>query len=98
MDPNPPDPSEGSGRPAGAHDPSYPPTLVDVLQRVAATLGVPNERVTPEAVLTDLVNDSFRLVELAIEVQEDFNVIFTQSDLKAVRTIADLATLIAARR
>jgi acyl carrier protein len=41
--------------------------------------------------------DSFRPVEIAIELQEDFGVRLVQDDLKTIRTVGDLAELIATR-
>jgi acyl carrier protein len=69
----------------------------DVRIKLAGYLGRPVERVPYEGALTDLVSDSFRLVEIAIELQEDFAVRLVQDDLKAIRTVGDLADLIAAR-
>ena len=46
------------------------------------------------AALTDLVSDSYRLVEMAIELQEDYDVVFTQADLSAVTTVGDLTRLV----
>ena len=48
--------------------------------------------------LSDLVPDSFMLVEVAVELQEEFDVIFTADDLDDVQTIGDLAALLQARR
>ena len=42
------------------------------------------------AVLMDLVNESFLLVELMIELQEEFNLRLVQEDLRQVRTVGDL--------
>lgn len=68
-----------------------------VRSKLAGYLNRPAEKVQYEAALTDLVSDSFRLVEIAIELQEDFGVRLVQDDLKAIRTVGDLADLIAAR-
>ena len=68
---------------------------------VAATIGellsIPVERIRPETPLDELVLDSFALVETAIELQEEFDVVFNQDDLKAVRTVGDLVALMQAR-
>ena len=69
----------------------------DVRKKLAEYLGRPVDRVAYEVALTDLVSDSFRLVEIAIELQEDFSVRLVQDDLKAIRTVGDLAELIAGR-
>lgn len=70
------------------------PTEEEIVARMADVLGVAPTRVKPEVVLTDLVSDSYRLVEMAIELQDDYDVIFTQADLSAVSTVADLIRLV----
>lgn len=56
------------------------------------------DKVPYDSELTDLVSDSFRLVEIAIELQEDFDVRLVQEDLKTVKTVDDLTELIASRQ
>ena len=70
------------------------PTTEEICARIAEALGVRNERVTPDAALADLVSDSYRLVEMAIELQEDYDVVFTQADLSRVTTVGDLTKLV----
>jgi acyl carrier protein len=48
-------------------------------------------------VLTDLVSSSFRLVELIIELQEEFDVRFQQSDMHDVTTVGQLVQLVNSR-
>ncbi len=72
-------------------------TADDVRRRMAEILEIPEERATPDTVLTDLVSDSFRLVEMAIELQEDFDVIIGQADMVDLRTVAQLAELVRSR-
>jgi len=74
-----------------------PVTADDVRRRMAEILEIPESRATPETVLTDLVSDSFRLVEMAIELQEDFDVIIGQADMVDLRTVAQLAELVRSR-
>ena len=64
---------------------------------MAGILEVPEGRVTLDAVLTDLVSDSFRLVEMAIELQEHYGVLFGQEDMKDLRTVGHLASLVSSR-
>ena len=73
------------------------PTNEEIVSRIADTLGVPESRVQPEAALAALVSDSYRLVEMAIELQDDYDVIFTQADLSGVSTVGDLAELVRSR-
>ncbi|MDQ3610101.1 MAG: acyl carrier protein [Actinomycetota bacterium] len=69
-------------------------TSEDVRRRIAHVLELPVERVVDSAVLTELVTDSFRLVELAIDLQEEYDVMFGQADMKGLRTVADLVALV----
>jgi len=72
-------------------------TTDDVRRRIAEILEIPETRATPDTVLTDLVSDSFRLVEMAIELQEDYDVIIGQADMTDLRTVDDLAELVRSR-
>jgi acyl carrier protein len=74
-----------------------PPTVDEIRQRIAEVLGVSESRVQPDVVLTDLVSDSYRLVEMAIELQDDYDVIFSQADLSEITTVGDLADLVRSR-
>lgn len=74
-----------------------PVTADDVRLRIAEILRVREARVGPDAVLTDLVAESFRLVEMAIELQEDYDVLLGQADLRDLRTVGDLAELVRSR-
>jgi acyl carrier protein len=65
-----------------------------VVERIAGFLGEPVAKFGDEAVLTDLVSDSFVLVEMVIELQEEFGVEFGHEELKDVKTVGDLGRLI----
>lgn len=69
----------------------------EVKRRLAALLHLSEERLSADARLKDLVMDSFLLVEMAIDLQEDLGVRFSQEDLKAVETVADLVSLVERR-
>ena len=69
-------------------------TARGVKTKIAEVLNISAERVSEETNLKDLVSDSFLLVEMAIELQEDFRVRFSQEDLKVVQTVQDLIALI----
>jgi acyl carrier protein len=69
-------------------------TAIGVKTRIAEVLNISADRVSEETNLKDLVSDSFLLVEMAIELQEDFRVRFSQVDLKVVHTVQDLIALI----
>ncbi len=74
-----------------------PPTIDDIRRRIAAILEIPEKRAEPEADLADLVADSFRLVEMAIQIQDDYDVMFGQQDVAQLRTVGDLAELVRSR-
>jgi acyl carrier protein len=58
---------------------------------------VPRDRLVPDAELLDLVTDSLLLVEVAIDVQEEFDVILVEEDLRDVRTLGQFADLLRRR-
>jgi len=64
---------------------------------MAEILRQPLEKVADATELIDLVAESFVLVEMAIELQEEFRVRLLQEDLNGVRTVADLIRLVASR-
>ena len=72
-------------------------TEQDIKAKIAELLKVPEERVEGEAVLKELVTDSFLLVEMVIELQEVFGVRLVQDDLREVQTVTDLTTLFLSR-
>lgn len=72
-------------------------SVEDIRRKMADVLELPESRVAPDAVLTDLVSDSFLLVEMAIELQEHYDVMFGQDDMRDLRTVADLAGLVHSR-
>ena len=65
-----------------------------IKNRIAEVLNISLDKFNDHTTLKDLVSDSFLLVEMAIELQEDFGVRFTQEDLKMIVTIGDLISLI----
>lgn len=70
----------------------------EVKATIAALLGIDVDSIDPEAPLFSLVNSSFRIVELVIELQEEFGVRFGQEDMNRVATVGDLLALVVARQ
>jgi acyl carrier protein len=66
-------------------------------QKMAEVLGHAPESITDDAALSSLVNSSFVLVELVIELQEEFGVRFQQVDMNGVTTVGQLIALIESR-
>ncbi len=58
--------------------------------KIANFLKISPERVREDAVLTELITDSFALVDMVVELQEVYRSRLTQEDLKEVRTVKDL--------
>lgn len=58
--------------------------------KIASLLKINESRVCEESLLAELVNDSFALVDMVVELQEDLGVRLTQDNLKEVRTVSDL--------
>ncbi len=69
----------------------------NVRARMAEVLGTTPDRISDDSVLTDLVNSSFLLVEMVIELQEEFDVRFQQSDLAEVANVGQLLDLVESR-
>jgi acyl carrier protein len=62
-----------------------------VRQKISTFLSQPLSNIRDDTVLTELVPESFLLVELVIELQEEFGIRLMQEDLKGVKTVGDLA-------
>jgi acyl carrier protein len=69
-----------------------------VIAEIAKLLGIDSNSIIREAPLFSLANSSFRVVELVIELQEEFGVLFHQEDMNGVATVGDLVDLVVARR
>lgn len=99
----------GSGSGAGSGDdeggvpepsapaPSPPPpsvTFDEVAARVGATLSLPVERLTPATTLRELAAESFLLVEMAVDLEEEGDDVRAHARLREVTTLGDLARLL----
>ena len=72
-------------------------TFDEVADRISSTLSIPVEKLTPETTLRELAADSFLLVEMAVDLQEEFDTIFTQDELREITTLGELAGLVGAK-
>ena len=68
-----------------------------VREKMAEVLGHTSDVTSDDAVLTDLVNNSFLLVEMVIELQEEFDVRFQQADMIEVKSVGDFLELVDSR-
>jgi acyl carrier protein len=66
-----------------------------VKEKVATFLKAPAINLPEDMPLNSLIADSFMVVEMMIELQEICGVRFQQDDLKEVKTLGDLTSLIA---
>ena len=62
--------------------------------KAAAFLKVPIERMGDDVTLLSLVQESFLLVQLVIELEEEFGARLVQEDLQDVKTVGDLVKAI----
>jgi acyl carrier protein len=65
-----------------------------VAERISITSGAAVQSLRPETTLKELALDSFLLVEMAVDLQEEFDAIFSQEALRRVVTIGDLVDLL----
>jgi acyl carrier protein len=68
-----------------------------VKQALAACLGREPGELADAMVLTDLVAESFALIETVINLQEELHIRLVQEDLRQVRTVGDLVGVCAER-
>jgi acyl carrier protein len=61
-----------------------------VCATIADLVGADPGRVTAEVPLASLVADSFALVEMAIVLQEELDVVITRDDLREVTTVGQI--------
>lgn len=66
--------------------------------KIGEVLAQEQSRVNDDILLSTLVNSSFVLVELIIELQEEFDVRFHQADLDNIATVGQLLDLIESRQ
>ncbi len=63
-------------------------------EKIAEFIKKPVSFLKEETVLTDLIEESFALIEMLIELQEEFEVrFFVQEDLRNIKTLGDLIQL-----
>ena len=73
-------------------------TFDTIAEHVAEILQVPRERLRPESLISELGSDSLALVELAVDLQEEIDVIITQEEFAGLRTLGELTSLLRDRQ
>ncbi len=66
----------------------------EIKQKIAQFTKLPMDSITDDKEITELVSDSFMLVELLLSIQEQFQIELEQEDLEQVITIGELLELI----
>ena len=66
----------------------------DIKQKLADFTKIPLARIEDHVEITDLVSDSFMLVEMMLLLQEEFTIELEQEDLEDVITVAHLVNLV----
>jgi acyl carrier protein len=65
-----------------------------IREKIAAFVNQPAAKITDDRILAELVAESFLLVELVIELQEEFHARLMQEDLQSVKTVGDLISTV----
>jgi acyl carrier protein len=65
-----------------------------VKREMSELLKQPIARLKDDMLLSDVVSESFVLIETVIELQETFGVRLIQDDMRHVRTVGDLVLLL----
>ena len=68
-----------------------------VKQALSVSLKRPVEELEDRILLTDLVAESFALIETVINLQEDLDIRLVQEDLRDVKTVGDLVRVCSRR-
>lgn len=61
---------------------------------VSNLANIPVDSLEDDELLTDLLVDSFAIIDLSIAIQDELNILFVQQDLVQLSTVSDLVTLI----
>ncbi len=65
-----------------------------IRQQLAELTKIPIQRIKDDANITDLVSDSFMLVEMLLVLQECFSIELEQEDLEEVTTVGQLINVV----
>lgn len=72
--------------------------LQRIIEKIAQLVRRPVDDVREDRQLRELVQDSFMLVEVVVDLEEEFGVHLTQDDFAKIVTVRDLVDLIDGRR
>ena len=69
--------------------------LEKIQEMLAEALNLPIEKVTPDAkIVDDLGADSLDVVELLIQLEEEYGIIIPDEEAETLATVADVANII----
>jgi acyl carrier protein len=68
-----------------------------VAQQLSSLLSIPAAQLTPETTIAELVPDSYMFIEIAVDLQEEYEVVFFQEDFDDLHTLGDLTALLQSR-
>jgi acyl carrier protein len=72
--------------------------IPDVIkERIARSLHISRAKLVDTALVSDVVTESFAIVEMVIDLQEEFGIRLGQEDLKTLKTIGDFKAQIVER-
>lgn len=69
----------------------------EVKDQMAQLLKLAPEALADDALLTDLVSESFLLVDVVMDLQDSLGILLATDDLRGLRTVGDLARLLETR-
>lgn len=70
-------------------------TFTKVAELLAEHLGIDASTITPESdVVKDLGADSLDVVQLLMELEDNFNVVVSEDDAASLRTVGDIVNII----
>lgn len=72
-------------------------TATAIKQRISSTLQISTSKLQDETVISDIVTESFAVVEMVIDLQEEFGVRLGQEDLKKIKTVGELTSFLSER-
>lgn len=68
-------------------------TQTIVKEKISQFTKQPISKLQDQALLSDIITESFVLIEMVMELQDEFKVRFVQEDLQDIKTVADLTQL-----
>lgn len=72
--------------------------FAQMTEQLSTLLGVPEDQLTPDTALAELAPDSLTLIEVAIDLQEEYDVVLSKEDLGEVATLGRLEDLLRRRQ